>query len=63
MINHGAEGLIVSPAAAHKTYAEARCPKEIKIGQAEEGGSAHCMGDNRTQAYAYMFDWLMDQLS
>jgi dienelactone hydrolase len=63
LINHGAEDFIVSPAAAHKTYAEALCPKELKIWQAEEGGAAHCMGDNRAQAYAYMFDWLADQLS
>ena len=63
LINHGAGDFIVSPAAAHKTYAEARCPKELRIWTAEEGGSAHCMGDNRAQAYAYMFDWLKDQLS
>jgi hypothetical protein len=23
---------------------------------------AHCMGDNRAQAYAHMFDWLADKL-
>ncbi|TAJ80915.1 alpha/beta hydrolase [bacterium] len=63
LINHGADDFIVSPAAAQKTYAEARCPKEMRIWQAEESGSAHCMGDNRAQAYAYMFDWLADQLS
>jgi len=62
LINHGAEDFIVSPAAAHKTYAEARCPKEMRIWQPEEGGSAHCMGDNRAQAYAFMFDWLAGQL-
>ncbi|MFQ5842537.1 MAG: alpha/beta hydrolase family protein, partial [Thermodesulfobacteriota bacterium] len=63
LINHGAEDFIVSPSAAHKTYAEARCPKELKIWQPEEGGAAHCMADNRAQAFAYMFDWLLDQLS
>jgi dienelactone hydrolase len=62
MINHGAEDFIVSPAAAHKTYAEARCPKEVRIWQPEEGGAAHCMGDNRAQAYSFMFDWLGDKL-
>jgi hypothetical protein len=35
----------------------------MRIWRADEGGSAHCMGDNRAQAYAYMFDWLADQLS
>ncbi len=63
LINHGADDFIVSPAAAEKTYAEARCAKELRIWNSEEGGSAHCMGDNRAQAYAYMFDWLADQLS
>ncbi|MBI4489510.1 MAG: alpha/beta hydrolase [Deltaproteobacteria bacterium] len=63
LINHGAEDFIVSPSAAHKTYADARCPKEMRIWRADEGGSSHCMGDNRAQAYAYMFDWLADQLS
>ena len=62
LINHGAEDFIVSHAAAHKTYAEARCPKELRIWQANEGGSAHCMGDNRAQAYSHMFDWLADKL-
>ena len=63
LINHGAEDFIVSPAAAQKTYDGARCPKELRIWQANEGGSTHCMGDNRTQAYAYMFDWLAERLS
>ena len=63
LINHGADDFIISPAAAHKTYADARCPKEMKIWQADEGGSAHCMGDNRAQAYATMSDWLADRLS
>lgn len=63
LINHGADDFIVAPAAAHKTYADARCSKELRIWQVDEGGSAHCMGDNRAQAYAYMFDWLADQLS
>lgn len=63
LINHGADDFIVSPAAARKSYDGARCPKEMRIWQAEEGGSAHCMGDNRAQAYAYMFDWLADKLS
>lgn len=62
LINHGADDFIVSPAAAHKTYAEARCPKEMRIWRADEGGSAHCMGDNRAQAFSFMFDWLADKL-
>lgn len=62
LINHGADDFIVSPAAAKKTYDGARCPKEMRIWNAEEGGSAHCMGDNRAQAYAYMFDWLAEKL-
>jgi dienelactone hydrolase len=63
LINHGAEDFIVSPAAAQKTFDEARCPKQMRIWQPEEGGSAHCMGDNRAQSYAFMFDWLADQLN
>lgn len=62
MINHGADDFIVSPAAAQKTYERARCPKVLKIWDAQEGGSAHCMADNRAQAYSQMFDWLVDQL-
>ena len=62
LINHGAEDFVVSPAAAHKTYAEARCPKELKMWQAQEGGAAHCMVDNRAQAFSFMFDWLSDRL-
>lgn len=62
LINHGAEDFIVSPAAAQKTYDGARCPKEMRIWRPEEGGAAHCMGDNRAQAYAYMFDWLAERL-
>lgn len=62
MINHGADDFIVSPAAAQKSYDGARCPKVLRIWQREEGGSAHCMGDNRAQAYAFMFDWLSEKL-
>ncbi len=62
MVNHGADDFIVSPAAARKTYERARCLKVIKVWDAQEGGAAHCMADNRAQAYALMFDWLVDQL-
>ena len=61
-IHHGADDFIVSPEAARKTYEGARCPKELKIWTADEGGAAHCMADNRAQAYAVMFDWLAERL-
>ncbi|MBI2822531.1 MAG: prolyl oligopeptidase family serine peptidase [Acidobacteria bacterium] len=63
LICHGAEDFVVSPAAAEKTLAGARCPKELKMWQAAEGGAAHCMADNRAQVYAFMFDWVSEKLA
>ena len=36
--------------------------KTLKIFTAEEGGSMHCSGDNRTLGYTYIADWVMDNL-
>lgn len=62
LITHGEDDFIVSVSAAYKTYEEARCPKELRIWKAEEGGSAHCITDNRAEAFSYIFDWLADKL-
>ncbi|MBI2372210.1 MAG: alpha/beta hydrolase [Deltaproteobacteria bacterium] len=62
LICTGADDFITRPEAAAKTYEEARCPKELKVWTAEEGGSSHCMADNRSEALPYMHDWLADRL-
>lgn len=62
LVSHGAEDYVVAPAAAYKTFEQARCPKTLRMWTREEGGAAHCMVDNRAQAYAFMFDWLSERL-
>jgi dipeptidyl aminopeptidase/acylaminoacyl peptidase len=36
--------------------------KTLKVFTAEEGGSEHCQGDNRTLGQTYIFDWIADNL-
>lgn len=62
MIVHGEDDIFVPPSAAQRTYDEARCPKLLKVWQRAEGGSAHVMADNYSEALPFMFDWLAEQL-
>lgn len=43
-------------------YEALRCPKELRIFIAEEGGSAHCQWDNLRVAHHAMFGWLTETL-
>ena len=62
LITHGADDRITSVDGAYRLYEEARCPKQLKIWTASEGGSVHCQWDNRATAVPFMLDWLADQL-
>jgi dienelactone hydrolase len=64
-VTHGADDVIVSPAAAQKTWdALTLEDKELNIWEeGDTGGSIHCSLDNPTQAYTAIADWLRKRLT
>jgi dienelactone hydrolase len=61
---HGADDLLVNPAAAEKTWAELTVDDKTKrIWTADGlGGSPHCSIDNPMQAFPELADWVVDRL-
>lgn len=61
-VTHGERDEHVGVDHAYRTYEALRCPKELRIFTAEEGGSAHCQWDNLRVAHQAMFGWLTETL-
>ena len=63
-VTHGADDVIVSPAAAQKTWdALTLDDKTLNIWEeGDTGGSIHCSLDNPTQAYTAIADWIRNRL-
>lgn len=63
LIVHGENDSIVPVEMAYRLYeAAGSTAKELKIFTAKEGGSEHCMEDNRQIGIAFIADWLADHL-
>jgi pimeloyl-ACP methyl ester carboxylesterase len=63
LVTHGERDPIVPVEMAYRLYERAGSKrKELKIFTAEEGGSQHIMGDNRTLGVTYVSDWLSEAL-
>ncbi|MGI9557206.1 MAG: alpha/beta hydrolase family protein [Solirubrobacterales bacterium] len=66
-VTHGADDVLVAPAAAQKTWDALTVEdKTLKIwdeAENEIGGSIHCSLDNPTQAYTEIADWLRSRLT
>jgi len=62
LILHGEYDHLVPVEHAHRTYAEATCPKELVIYKTGEPGSVHCQYDSFPETMPRMFDWLGDKL-
>ena len=63
LVAHGENDSIVPVEMAHRLYQAAGSKtKELRIFTAEEGGSEHCMEDNRQLGTAYIADWIADHL-
>jgi 2,6-dihydroxypseudooxynicotine hydrolase len=62
LILHGEYDHLVPVEHAHRTYAEATCPKELVIYKTGDPGSVHCQYDSFPETMPRMFDWLCDRL-
>jgi fermentation-respiration switch protein FrsA (DUF1100 family) len=62
LVTHGEQDEHVSVDHAHRVYEALRCPRDLKVFTAEEGGSAHCQWDNLRLAHQVMFGWLVAKL-
>ncbi|MCC7106578.1 MAG: prolyl oligopeptidase family serine peptidase [Chloroflexi bacterium] len=63
LIAHGENDSIVPVEMAYRLYdAVGSEEKELMIFTAEEGGSEHCMGDNRQLGVPIIADWIADRL-
>jgi pimeloyl-ACP methyl ester carboxylesterase len=63
LVTHGEQDEHVPVDHAYRVHEELRCPKDLRIFTAEEGGSAHCQWDNLRIAHQAMFGWLADRLT
>jgi hypothetical protein len=57
-VTHGEEDGHIPVDHAHQIFDALRCPKDLKIFTADEGGDTHCLWDNMRLAHHYMFGWL-----
>lgn len=62
LILHGENDHLVPVEHAHRTYAEATCPKELVIYGKNDAGSVHCQYDSFPETIPLMLDWLCDKL-
>ena len=64
LIVHGKDDKLVPVAAAHRLYeALDSCPeRELQVMTAEDGGSGHCLVDNRQAGVDRIADWLETKL-
>jgi dienelactone hydrolase len=63
LLVHGEEDGQEPTAVAERLFGAVRAKnKTLKIFSAEEGGSMHCSGDNRTLGLTYICDWVVENL-
>lgn len=62
LVIHGERDHLVPVEHAHRTYAEATCPKELVIYKESEAGAVHCQYDSFPETIPLIADWLCDRL-